>query len=78
MDTARRSGGRKEHSIVSDFCVQPRRSELAPGSHTLISRLWAAIFDRRHRKPSAQRLSDHLLRDAGLERIGGTIRRRLR
>jgi hypothetical protein len=37
----------------------------------------ASLFARR-RKPSADRLPDHLLRDAGLERVGGVIRRRPR
>jgi hypothetical protein len=38
----------------------------------------AARLTRRWRKPSTDRLSDHLLRDAGLERVGGVTRRRLR
>jgi hypothetical protein len=33
---------------------------------------------RRWRRPRMDRLPDYLLRDAGLERVGGVTRRRLR
>jgi hypothetical protein len=42
-----------------------------------MSRLLVRLFARSRRRPSPDRLPEHLLRDAGLDRIGGrTIRRR--
>jgi hypothetical protein len=42
-----------------------------------MSRLWARLLARGRRRPSAEHLPEYLLRDAGLDRIGGrTIRRR--
>jgi hypothetical protein len=61
---------------VSHYFVQPRRSNALSGDHW-ISRWLVRLFARRRRRPSADHLAEHLLRDAGLDRIGGrTIRRR--
>jgi hypothetical protein len=38
----------------------------------------AQMLARRSRKPATERLPDYLLRDAGLERFGGVVRRRVR
>ena len=57
--------------------VQPRS-----GAITLDELNWLlkakALLTRRWRRPSVDRLPDYLMRDAGLERIGGLTRRRLR
>jgi hypothetical protein len=42
-----------------------------------LSKLMARMT-RRRRRPSTDRLPDYLLRDAGLERVGGVIRHRVR
>jgi uncharacterized protein YjiS (DUF1127 family) len=47
------------------------------GETTWLSRTMARLA-RRRRRPSTARLSDHLLRDAGLERVGDVTRRQLR
>jgi hypothetical protein len=62
---------------VIENIVQPRSFEIGLCGPNWLSRLLASLFARR-RKPSADRLPDHLLRDAGLERVGGVIRRRPR
>jgi uncharacterized protein YjiS (DUF1127 family) len=57
--------------------VQPRSVEIRLGETNWLSKLMARLA-RRSRRPSTGRLSDHLMRDAGLERVGGVTRRRLR
>jgi hypothetical protein len=58
--------------------MQPRSAGIRLGEINWFSKLLAAMAVRRRRDPSTQGLSDHLLRDAGLERIGGQTRCRLR
>jgi hypothetical protein len=51
--------------------------EIRLGETNRLSRLMARLA-RRWRKPSVELLPDYLLRDAGLERVGGVIRHRRR
>ena len=51
--------------------------EIRLGETNRLSKLMAHLA-RRWRRPRADRLPDYLLRDAGLERVGGVTRRRLR
>jgi hypothetical protein len=51
--------------------------EIGLGETNWLSRLIARMT-RRGRRPSTDRLPDYLLRDAGLERVGGVIRHRMR
>jgi hypothetical protein len=51
--------------------------EIGLGETNRLSTLMTRLA-RRWRRPSTVRLPDYLLRDAGLERIGGVTRRRLR
>jgi len=57
--------------------VQPRSIEIVLDETNWLSRLTARLV-RRWRRPSADRLPDYLLRDAGLERVGGVTRARRR
>jgi hypothetical protein len=57
--------------------VQPRSIEIGLGETNWLSRLMARLTGR-GRRPSVDRLPDYLLRDAGLERVGGAIRPRRR
>ena len=63
---------------MTQFVIQPRSTGVGLGEINWFSKLLAAMAVRRWRAPSVQGLSDHLLRDAGLERIGGQTRHRLR
>jgi hypothetical protein len=51
--------------------------EIRLGETNRLSKLMARLA-RRWRRPPTDRLPNYLLRDAGLERIGGVTRRRLR
>lgn len=51
--------------------------EIRLGETNRLSKLMARVA-RRWRRPRTDRLPDYLLRDAGLERVGGMTRRRLR
>jgi len=62
---------------VNSSLVQPRSVEIGLGETNWLSKLMGRLA-RRWRRPSPERLSEHLLRDAGLERVGGVTRRRLR
>jgi hypothetical protein len=64
--------------IVSQYVVRQRPSGVGLGGQSWISRLLAQMFARRPRRPATDRLSNYLLRDAGLERVGGVVRRRAR
>jgi hypothetical protein len=57
--------------------MQPRSSRIEVGGTSWLAKMLARVSMRR-RVPSTEKLSDHLLRDAGLERIGGRMHRRLR
>ncbi|HJT14870.1 MAG TPA: hypothetical protein VJ790_19760 [Dongiaceae bacterium] len=57
--------------------VQPRSIEIGLDETSWLSKLMARLV-RRSRMPSTDRLSDHLMRDAGLERVGGVTRQRMR
>ena len=50
--------------------------EIRLGETNRLSKLMAHLA--RWRRPRTERLPDYLLRDAGLERVGGVTRRRLR
>jgi len=62
---------------VTRSLVQPRSMEIRLGETNRLSTLVARLA-RRWRRPPTDRLPDYLLRDAGLERVGGVTRRRLR
>jgi hypothetical protein len=62
---------------VNRYIVQPRSRGIARDA-TWLAKLRAFVAARRWRRPSTDRLPDHLLRDAGLDRIGGVTRHRLR
>jgi len=62
---------------VTRSLVQPRSMEIGLGETNWLSTLIARMT-RRGQRPSTDRLPDYLLRDAGLERVGGVTRRRLR
>jgi hypothetical protein len=51
--------------------------EIRLGETNRLSKMMAHLA-RRWRQPRTDRLPDYLLRDAGLERVGGVTRRRLR
>jgi len=51
--------------------------EIRLGETNRLSKLMAHMA-RRWRRPRTDRLPDYLLRDAGLERVGGVTRRRVR
>jgi len=57
--------------------MQPRSGRIGLGETSRLSKLMARLATR-WRRPSVERLPDHLLRDAGLERIVGVIGRRPR
>jgi len=57
--------------------VQLRSGRIELGEMNWLPRMMARTV-RRWRRPSMDRLPDHLLRDAGLERIVGVIGRRPR
>ena len=55
--------------------IQPRSGTIRLDELNWLLKVKALLTRRR---PSLDRLPDYLLRDAGLERIGGLTRRRLR
>lgn len=63
---------------MTQIAMQPRSSGIEVGGTNWLAKLLARVTVRRWRAPSTEKLSDHMLRDAGLERIGGQTRRRLR
>jgi hypothetical protein len=48
------------------------------GRANWLGKMLRSIFIRRRPAPSAERVSDHLLRDVGLQRTAGRITRRAR
>jgi hypothetical protein len=64
-------------NIVNSSLVQPRSMQIGLGETNRLSRLMARLASR-WRRPSVDQLPDHLLRDAGLERIVGVIGRQPR
>jgi hypothetical protein len=63
--------------IVNSSLVQPRSGRIGLDETNRLSTLMTRLA-RLWRKPSVELLPDYLLRDAGLERVGGMTRRRLR
>jgi uncharacterized protein YjiS (DUF1127 family) len=53
-------------------------TRISRGRANWLGRLLQSIFVRRRPAPSAERVSDHLLRDVGLQRTAGRITRRAR
>jgi hypothetical protein len=74
LPAIRRAGWRR---IVTSYLVQPRSLGIGLGGTKKVSGVMARLV-RRWRRMSPDRLSDHLLRDAGLERLAGVTRRRTR
>ena len=62
---------------MTTLLMQPRSGRIGLVETNRLSKLMTRLA-RRLRRPSAERLPDYLLRDAGLERVGGVTRRRLR
>jgi len=63
---------------VTQYAVQPRSTGIRLDGTNRLSKVLALLFVQRWRRPPADRLPDYLLRDAGLERIGGQTRCRPR
>jgi len=59
---------------VSNCVVRPRSPQFY--GQTSILKLVAQMLRRRWEAPSVDRLSGHVLRDAGLERIGERVKAR--
>jgi hypothetical protein len=63
---------------LNSSSIQPRSSRIGRNATPSPAKLLARLFLRRWRTRSPDKLPDHLLRDAGLERVGGMVMHRVR